>query len=61
MKKIYEVDWDFKGEIVVELDESQPDKLISLMHEVNSFWSGHKQRLDDEDGDIKAVFLKMLC
>lgn len=59
MKKKYEVDYDFKGSIVVELDESE--QLTQLMHEVNSFWSGADERLRYEDGDIKTVFLKMLC
>ena len=30
------------------------------LHETNNFWSSHKSRLEDNNGDIVAVILKMI-
>ncbi|ATU46295.1 hypothetical protein CS557_12710 [Acinetobacter junii] len=32
----------------------------SALHEINSFWSSDQERLEDNDGDIVAVILKMI-
>lgn len=31
-----------------------------MLHEHNNFWSGHKDRLEDNNNDIVAVMLKMI-
>ena len=31
-----------------------------MLHEHNNFWSGHKDRLQEHNGDIVAVMLKMI-
>ncbi|MDF2419163.1 DUF2528 family protein [Acinetobacter beijerinckii] len=31
------------------------------LHEHNNFWSGHKDRLNENNGDIVAVMLKMIA
>ncbi|MCO8066781.1 DUF2528 family protein [Acinetobacter schindleri] len=31
-----------------------------VLHDINDFWSDHESRLEDNDGDIVAVILKMI-
>jgi len=45
--------------INVEINDDENTK--QMMDMCNKFWSGHQQRLDDENGDITATFLKLLC
>lgn len=32
-----------------------------MLHEHNNFWSGHKDRLNENNGDIVAIILKMIA
>ena len=58
MKKRYKLDYDWKAEMVVEIDHS----LITEedLHNINKFWSNADGRLMEEEGNILNVVLKML-
>lgn len=59
MNKKYEVDYDFKARIVVEIDHDIMTE--EKLHEINSFWSNDKSRLDAESGSVLDAVLKMLA
>ncbi len=45
-------------EVVVEIDSSVMTE--EKLHEINNFWSGAEDRLDDADGIVVNAVLKML-
>ena len=58
MIKKYKVSHDSGAEMTVEIDHSIMTE--NELHELNNFWSGAKDRLSDEDGNILEVALKLL-
>lgn len=58
MKKTYEIDYDFKSTLQVEIDHSVMTE--SKLHDLNGFWGGAKERIEDEENVLNAV-LKMLA
>lgn len=59
MKKEYEVDYDFKASIIVEIDH---DVLTEeKLHEMNNFFSDAKSRLKNEGGNVLNAVLKILA
>lgn len=58
-KKRYSLLYAIQFEVVVEIDDTICTD--ELLHEINNFWSGAEDRLDDSDGDVTLAVLKMLC
>lgn len=59
MLKKYEVEWkdDFSVTFAVDHSVMTDEKL----HEINDFWSGSEDRLDDADGNITKAVLTLLA
>ncbi|TCS35829.1 uncharacterized protein DUF2528 [Paucimonas lemoignei] len=45
----------------VEVAVSDAPETLAVMGEINSFWSGDKDRLAAANGDLTVAVLKMLC
>ena len=58
-KKTYSIEWNGIAEICIEVDHS--DKTEKLLHDVNNFWSGSKERLKYANGDITEAVLKLIA
>ena len=56
--KEYKIDYDFKAEIIVEIDHDIANE--ASLHEINNFWSDSQFRLSSENSVLDAV-LKMLA
>lgn len=57
--KSYDVDYDWKGGITVDIDFDKVSE--KYLHEINDFWSGSESRLRNANGDIVKAVLKMLA
>jgi len=57
-KKTYVVEWDYKADVRIEIDHD----LITdeLLHEINNFWGGAEERIEEEGSVLNAV-LKLLA
>lgn len=58
MIKRYKIDYDWKAELVVEVDHSIATE--ETFKEINEFWSNAKSRASESGGHFNAV-LKMLA
>ncbi|WP_221800465.1 DUF2528 family protein [Oceanobacter mangrovi] len=55
--KLYRIDWDYKAELVVEVDHEVMTE--EKLHEINNFWTSPESRISDAGTVLNAV-LKML-
>ena len=59
MLQQYRIDYDDKIDVVIEIDN---EKVTNKdLHEINNFWSGSDDRVDEEDGSVLNAVLKMLA
>lgn len=56
--KRYEIDYDWKANVTVEIDHDIVTD--DALHELNNFWSNAEWRVEQHDGVLNAV-LKMLA
>lgn len=56
--KRYEIDWDWKANVTVEIDHDIMTE--EALHEINNFWGDAEWRVESNDGVLNAV-LKMLA
>lgn len=45
----------------VEVAVSDAPETVAMLQEINSFWSGDKERLAAANGDVLTAVLRMLC
>lgn len=55
--KRYKLDYDWKADIVIEIDHDIATE--SIFHELNDFWGDSEDRVDDEGSAFEGV-MKML-
>ncbi len=58
MIKKYQIDYDYKGDVVIEIDHAI--FTTEKVEEINNFWGGAKDRIRD-DGTALFAVLKMLA
>ena len=58
MKTKYRIDYDWKVDIIIEID----DEIMTteMLTEINTFWSNDDVRLRDADGIVLNAVLKLL-
>lgn len=59
MIRTYEIDFDWKASVKVEVDHSVFTDEVATM--INGFWMGADDRLHCEDGNLIKAVLKMLA
>lgn len=58
-KKKYRIELDFGFEIELEIKQDEETKAI--LHEINNFWMGAKERLRDSNNCIATVVCKLIA
>lgn len=51
--------WNSDFEVVIEIDHDVCTE--ANLRELNNFWGGAEDRVNDEDGDVTKAVLKLLC
>ena len=59
MKVIYEIDYDFKATVKIEVDDDVCTQ--HALHEINQFWAGHERRVKAENGSVLDAVLKLIA
>lgn len=57
--KSYDIDYDWKCGLVIEVDHDIITE--DILHEINDFWSDSKYRLSQNQGNILFTVLKMIA